>query len=160
VIKLISLKVILVTETSNFKSKMKRLEDIPKKQSFKVPDGYFDDLPMRIQARIQETEKERSWSWMPAPSFALKFALPVILIGIISVVFWNKLSTNEDAFAKLDSVPTEQLLAYLESDEITTEEIIENGTFTSSTINTLYEQNEELPTEELDELAKQYDFNF
>jgi hypothetical protein len=139
---------------------MKRLEDIPKKQSFKVPDGYFDDLPMRIQARIQETEKKPSWAWMPAPSFALKFALPVILVGIVSVVVWNNLSSTKDPFAKLDSVPTEQLLAYLESDDITTEEIIENARFTNATINTLYEQDEEVPAEELDELAKQYDFNF
>ncbi len=139
---------------------MKRLEDIPKKQSFKVPDGYFDDLPMRIQARIQEAEKKPSWSWMPAPSFALKLAFPVILVGVVSVVLWNNLSSNKDPFAKLDSVPTEQLLAYLESDEITTEEIIENATFTNSTINTLYQQDEEVPAEDLDELATQYDFNF
>jgi hypothetical protein len=139
---------------------MKRLEDIPKKQSFKVPDGYFDDLPMRIQARILETEKKSSWSWMPSPSFALKFVLPVLLVGIVSVVVWNNLSSTKDPFAKLDSVPTEQLLAYLESDDITTEEIIENATFTNATINTLYEQDEEVPEEELDELAKQYDFNF
>jgi hypothetical protein len=139
---------------------MKRLEDIPKKQSFKVPDGYFDDLPMRIQARIQEAEKKPSWSWMPVPSFALKLALPMILVGIVSVVLWNNLSSTKDPFAKLDSVPTEQLLAYLESDEITTEEIIENATFTNATINTLYEQDEAVPAEDLDELAKQYDFNF
>ncbi len=139
---------------------MKRLEDIPKKQSFKVPDGYFDDLPMRIRARIQEAEKKPSWTWMPTPSFALKFALPVLLVGIASVVLWNNFSKNEDAFAKLDSVPTEQLLAYLESDDITTEEIIENATFTNATINSLYEPDEEMPAEDLDELAKQYDFNF
>lgn len=139
---------------------MKRLEDIPKKQSFKVPDGYFDDLPMRIQARIQETEKKSSWAWMQTPSFALKYALPVILVGVVSVVVWNNLSSTKDPFTKLDSVPTEQLLAYLESDEITTEEIIENATFTNATINTLYEPDEEVPAEDLDELAKQYDFNF
>ncbi len=139
---------------------MKRLEDIPKKQSFKVPDGYFDDLPTRIQARIQETEKKRSWSWLPAPSFTLKLALPVFLVGIISVVVWNNLPSTKDPFAKLDSVPTEQLLAYLESDDITTEEIIENATFTNATINTLYEQDEKVTAEDLDELAKQYDFNF
>jgi hypothetical protein len=139
---------------------MKRLEDIPKKQSFKVPNGYFDDLPTRIQARIQEAEKKSAWTWMPTPSFAWKLALPVILIGIVSVVVWNNLSSAEDPFAKLDSVPTEQLLAYLESDDITTEEIIENATFTNATINTLYQQDEEAPAEDLDELAKQYDFNF
>jgi hypothetical protein len=137
---------------------MKRLEDIPKKQSFKVPDGYFDDLPMRIQARIQEADKKPSW--IINYGFALKLALPILFVGIVSVVLWNNLSKSEDVFANLDSVPSEQLMAYLELDEITTEEIIENATFTSSTINSLYEESEELPTEELDELTKQYDFNF
>jgi hypothetical protein len=137
---------------------MKRLEDIPKKESFKVPDGYFDDLPMRIQARIQEAEKKTVW--LPNLSFALKFALPSILVGIVSVVLWNNLSKKEDAFANLDTVPTEQLLAYLEADEITTEEIIANTEFSDSEINSLYQPHEELRDDELDELTKQYDFNF
>jgi hypothetical protein len=137
---------------------MKRLDDIPKKQAFKVPDGYFDDLPMRIQARIQVQEKKSAGSFHF--SLALKYALPVLLVGIISVVLWNRSPKDEDVFAKLDSVPTEQLLAYLESDEITTEEIIESATFTNAAINTLYERQEEMPAEELDELTQQYDFNF
>jgi hypothetical protein len=136
---------------------MKRLEDIPKKQSFKVPDGYFDDLPMRIQARIQAQEQKPSWSFNF--SLALKYALPVLVVGIISVALWNRTPKDEDAFARLDTVPTEQLLAYLESDEITTDEIIENASFTNSAINSLYQQ-EEGSVEELDEVAKQYDFNF
>ena len=31
---------------------MKKLEDIPKKEIFDVPDGYFEKLPGKIQARI------------------------------------------------------------------------------------------------------------
>ena len=137
---------------------MKRLEDIPKKQSFKVPDGYFEDLPMRIQARIQAAEKKplRIFEY----SLVWKFALPIFLIGILSVAFWYNISEPEDSFSQLDTVPTEQLLAYLESDDITTEEIIENARFTSASINSLYEENEEIPTAELDDLTQQYDFNF
>lgn len=137
---------------------MKRLEEIPKKQSFKVPDGYFDDLPMRIQARIQSDEKKSSW--LPDFSFALKFAIPILLVGIISVAIFNKLSKQEDVFASLDSVPATELLAYLESDEITTEEIIENFSFTNSTINKLYQPQEEISADSLNEIVQQYDFNF
>lgn len=137
---------------------MKRLDDIPKKQVFTVPDGYFEDLPMRIQARIQKPESRSSW--IPEFNLALKFALPVVLVGVISVVVWINLPKTEDALANLDAVPTEQLLAYLEADEISTEEIIENGNFTNAVINSLYQQPEEFTSNELDELAQQYDFNF
>ena len=137
---------------------MKRLEDIPKKQSFKVPDGYFEDLPMRIQARIQATEKKTSW--IPNFSLSFKFAIPVLLVGIISLIVWTNLSKPIDSLANLDTVPTEQLLAYLESDDITTDEILENVTFTNATINSLYESDEEIPSSELDDLSQQYDFNF
>ena len=137
---------------------MKRLDEIPKKQIFTVPDGYFEDLPMRIQARIQTPESKSSW--IPEFNLALKFALPVILIGVILVIVWVNLPRTEDALANLDAVPTEQLLAYLEADEISTEEIIENGNFTNAAINSLYQQPEELTSNELDELAQQYDLNF
>jgi hypothetical protein len=137
---------------------MKRLEDIPKDPSFKVPEGYFDELPMRIQARVQENQNRPAW--ISNYSVALKFALPIVFIGIISVVLWTNRPAKEDVFTRLDSVPTEDLLAYLESDEITTEEIIENASFENTTLNSLYPQEEELAEEELDELTKQYDFNF
>jgi hypothetical protein len=40
---------------------MKKLEDIPKKTIFEVPEGYFDKLPGVIQSRIAEQNpvKER-----------------------------------------------------------------------------------------------------
>lgn len=137
---------------------MKRLDEIPKKQIFTVPDGYFEDLPMRIQARIQT--HERKSSWIPEFNLALKFALPIVLFGVISVIVWVNLPKTKDALANLDTIPTEQLLAYLEADEISTEEIIENVNFTNAAINSLYQQPEEFTSNELDELAQQYDFNF
>ena len=39
-----------------------KLEDIDKKLPLKVPEGYFEELPMKIQARVQEK---------PAPAFSL-----------------------------------------------------------------------------------------
>jgi hypothetical protein len=137
---------------------MKRLDEIPKKQIFTVPDGYFEDLPMRIQARIQTPERKSSW--IPEFNLALKFALPIVLFGVISVIVWVNLPKTKDALANLDTIPTEQLLAYLEADEISTEEIIENVNFTNAAINSLYQQPEEFTSNELDELAQQYDLNF
>ena len=36
---------------------MKKLEEIPKKEVFKVPEGYFENLPGIIQARVAQQNK-------------------------------------------------------------------------------------------------------
>ena len=138
---------------------MKRLDEIPKKESFKVPDGYFDDLPMRIQAKIQQPESKLQW--LLSNRFALRVALPiVVVVAVVSISIWNALPERGDVFTKLDTVPSEQLLVYLESEEITTEEIIENASFTHSAIQSLNKSHEEISVEQLNEISKQYDFNF
>jgi len=136
---------------------VKKLEDIPKAQPFKVPDHYFEDLPMRIQARIQKPEQKSVWAgeW----GLALKLAIPVLVIGIGAIIFWPDGKAGSDPMANLDSVPTSELLAYLESDEISTEDIIENGTFTDASLENLYSQ-DEIDTKDLNEAIEQYDFNF
>lgn len=136
---------------------MKKLEDIPKAQPFQVPDNYFEDLPMRIQARIQKPERKSVWAgeW----GLALKLAIPVLIIGIGAVLFWPKVQVASDPVANLDSVPTSELLAYLEADEISTEEILENGSFTAASLENLY-THEDIDAAELNEAAQQYDFNF
>jgi hypothetical protein len=137
---------------------VKRLEDIPKKQPFTVPEGYFDDLPMRIQARIQKPETHPFWStnW----GLSLKLTVPVLAIGVVAILFWNIPTQSKDPFAKLDTIPSEQLLAYLESDAITTEEVIENVTFTNSSIHNLYSEEDGITPSDINEMVQLYDFNF
>lgn len=136
---------------------MKKLADIPKTQPFKVPDNYFEDLPMRIQARIQKPEPKSLWAgeW----GLALKLAIPVLVVGIGAVVFWPSVAINADTTASLDSVPTTELLAYLESDELSIEEIIENGSFTAASLNDL-SPTSTIEDNDMNEFIQQYDFNF
>ena len=54
---------------------------LKKENIFKVPEGYFDDLPMRIQSRI---EKPKSIWENSTLSFSLKYALPAIAILLIA----------------------------------------------------------------------------
>lgn len=138
-------------------TKVKKLEEIPNTQPFKVPDHYFEDLPMRIQARIQKPEQKSVW--MGEWGLAIKLALPVLVIGIGVAIFWTSAKVDSDTVANLDSVPTTELLAYLESDEISTEEILENGTFTASSLENMY-SHDEMDTKDLNEVVQQYDFNF
>lgn len=136
---------------------MKRLEDIPKITPFKVPEGYFESLPTRIHARTQPQEKV---SWLPNFGMSLKIAIPVFLIALVSIVIWSDIIEPKDTLTGLDSVSTEQLLVYLESDEITIDEILENASFSSANINTFYPAQEELSPEALEKIAQEYDVNF
>ncbi len=138
---------------------MKRLEDIPKKQNFKVPDGYFDELSMRIQARIEAGQPKYKVS-LSYGKLALRYALPVVLVGVISVALWNNYSAkNEDPMAALENIPAGQLLAYLESDEISTDDIMEHAAFSNSTVDEMQKQYDGISDSELDELANEYDIN-
>lgn len=102
---------------------MKKLEDIPKKEVFKVPDGYFDELPMIIQSRIagQKTEK----AFMPAFSYALRYALPVVILGVIGYFWLGPGSQPSSAESILATIETEDLVAYLNETDITTDELLE-----------------------------------
>ena len=94
---------------------MRKLEDIPKKTKksiFKVPDGYFDQLPTVIQARM--TKDGRHTSPSNIISFSLKVAVPVVAL-VIAGIFW--LRTGQTADDQLDDVDTEQIALYLSNVE-------------------------------------------
>jgi hypothetical protein len=63
---------------------MKNLENIPKKNIYEVPEGYFDKLPGIIQARIAAETPETKKS--PFFLYSIRFALPALLIGAISYI--------------------------------------------------------------------------
>lgn len=94
---------------------MKKLEDIPKKDLFKAPDGYFDKLPGIVQAGVAKPEAKPIW--MPV----LKFALPVLALVTIGI-FWFSNPTVQNVETELAGINTEQLMAYLDNTEVVWEE--------------------------------------
>jgi len=94
---------------------MKKLEDIPKKDLFKAPDGYFDKLPGIIQARVAKPEPKSIW--VPV----LKFALPVLALVTVGV-FWFSNPTVQNVETELAGINTEQLMAYLDNTEVVWDE--------------------------------------
>ena len=101
---------------------MKKLEDIPKKDFFQVPEGYFDRLPEIIQARV--SEKETSQSWNPTLRFSLQYALPALALIVAAVLYFRtpEVLSTEDLLASVD---TEQLVAYLDESDLNTDELLE-----------------------------------
>jgi hypothetical protein len=102
---------------------MKKLEDIPKKDIFEAPEGYFDKLPGIIQARVAKPASDGPW--VSSFRMTLRYALPVLVIGI---AFWFYLRMPDATSAEdlLASVDTSNLVAYLEESEITADVLLEN----------------------------------
>lgn len=87
-----------------------KLDDIKKgKQPFTVPEGYFENLPMKIQSRVEVKKKE---SWSRTPAFRLAFSLATMIAIVFSVfMFFSQSPTPEDLLA---DIPQEELLAYID----------------------------------------------
>lgn len=99
---------------------MKKLEDIPKKEIFNVPDGYFDKLPGIIQARVAKPQKESS----PALGFALRYAVPTVVLMVVGIVWYNQSHKVVNVDQLISSIQTEDLVAYINDSDITTEELL------------------------------------
>ncbi len=110
---------------------MKNLEDIPKNHPFKVPDGYFDSLPGIIQARVAEKSEVKEAK--PYFRYALQYVLPVVVLAIVAVIYLVP-GTPQDVDSMLASVSTEELAAYLEESEITTEELLDQMDLNSENV--------------------------
>jgi hypothetical protein len=102
---------------------MKKLDDIPKKNVFNTPEGYFDKLPGIIQSRIAEKQPERS----SAGAFALvlRYAVPVLAIGVVLFFVFRQSNSMTSPEELLANVSTEELTTYLVDSEFTTEELLD-----------------------------------
>ena len=105
-----------------------KLEDINKKNIYSVPDKYFDRLPGRVQARI-EAKKPReifTLNW----SLTYKVAAPALAMVMLVLFFWfDGPAKSQSAESLLAQIDTDDLVAYLQTTHITTEEIIESIDF-------------------------------
>ncbi len=110
-------------EEQKHSNKRIKLEELPRKQIYEVPAGYFDELPMRIQERV--TAGNRATHWQPTRGFAWKLALPVVALLLMVAYFGIRLQRQDiDVAAMLDEVPTEVMIAYLEESDLSTEEFL------------------------------------
>src|SRR5258705_12094994 len=101
---------------------MKKLEDIPKKNIFEVPEGYFERLPGVIQTRISVSPS--SPTGFPYWGKVLRYALPVLLL-LGAGIFWyrnDSFPSKVSVQSELASIRPDQLAAYLVEHDLTTED--------------------------------------
>ena len=120
---------------------MEPLKNIKKDNIFRTPDGYFDELPGMIQARIV-SKNQSVWSLNQPLRYSLRYALPAILL--IAGFFWilrlNPSGMSADYDQLLSEVSTDDLIAYLETSDLTTEDIIEQIPLDMESANELFNQ--------------------
>jgi hypothetical protein len=113
---------------------MKRLEDIEKKQYFEVPDGYFENLPLKIQERVARPQARLQWFQAPA----LRYAVPV---AIIAVAGWLWLKPNAASIEdQLSDIHESELITYLNESEVVSEDLEDEVSWRDEDINDLEER--------------------
>ncbi len=106
-----------------------KLDSIEKRNVYKVPDRYFDELQANIQAKVVE---KKPFYKLPAFNLGLKLAIPtafVIMFMIYSDFFKSEQLSVGSFDTILSEVTTEDLVAYLEDSDLSTQEIIDNVSF-------------------------------
>jgi hypothetical protein len=100
-----------------------KLDELPKKNIYEVPAGYFDKLPQVIMTRVQEESRERNSVWaFLNQTFWLRSALAtlVLVIGIFFVFRTtdNNNNLNENKPAELIAqVSKNEAMDYLLNNE-------------------------------------------
>ncbi len=146
-------------ETNKSHKKPFKLEDISKKETFSVPNGYFDTLPTIIQAKAIESTKK---SFVFNTSIALKFALPSLILVMVAGYFGYKyqsssISADDNIELLLADISTEEMVEYLDQTDLSSEDFLELVSFDGEQIDDFSIDLENITDEELDLLME--DFN-
>jgi membrane carboxypeptidase/penicillin-binding protein PbpC len=114
---------------------MKKLDDLTKKLDYKVPEGYFDSLPGRIQSRVTSG---KSASWRFNLGFSMRYALPLVALVAVGIVWYNR--ANESMYEQLEKIDENQLTWFLDESDLTSEELADNVTWSTEDLDALEEE--------------------
>lgn len=112
-----------------------RLDELPpehplRQQPFVAPEGYFDTLPTRVQARVARKSKPAfsiSWSWQ-------RTAASLAGASLIAVLVWQTLPQRQESLGSdaLAGVSKEVITAYLEEQGVSAYELADGQQLHSS----------------------------
>ena len=137
---------------------MKKLEDIPKKDIFEVPEGYFEKLPGIVQSRVSASSKRKTTQWV----FALRYAIPILILAGIGIFWFNNSPSYQynELEAELEALQPDQLSIYLNDTDLSTEELVETVTWSEDDLQELQENvysTLEVTSQELEDVLDEYD---
>ena len=88
------------------------LEDRPRQHPFQVPEGYFDELPQRIQQRVRQQATVPGWlQWVQSQRLALATVACAVLV-VLGFLFVQRPESRQAAVLIQDLSQTE-IIAYL-----------------------------------------------
>lgn len=106
-----------------------RLDELPpehplRQQPFTVPDGYFDQLPSQVQARVTHRPKSAfsvSWSWQ-------RTAASLAGASLVAILVWQTLPKRQESLGQeaLTGVSNEVIAAYLDDQGINAHQLADN----------------------------------
>lgn len=112
-----------------------RLDELPpehpmRQLPFRAPDGYFDTLPSRVQARVMHKPKPAftiSWSWQ-------RTAASLAGASLIAVLIWQTLPQRQESLGSevLAGVSNEVITAYLDEQGISPDQLADSQQIHSS----------------------------
>lgn len=118
------------------------LDKLPKETVFQVPDGYFEDLPMRIQARTSaKTQTVPLVTWSARRTWASLAACTLVAILGYFTLMPRQDSIGEES---LSGVKTEDIEGYLVHQNIHQADYIEHIDETEVSASTNIEDSEVL----------------
>ncbi len=136
------------------KEENSHIENMKRENIHRVPEGYFEDLPMKIQSRIAEEPK--TVSFIPRMQLALYATAAVILISL-SLVFFYKTEKPVDYLAQ---VSTEDIVDYLQEENISSYEIASVIDVSELLEDESYlEELEDFSEEDLESIYSEYDYS-
>lgn len=116
------------------------LSKIEKENSFSVPDGYFDKLPMQIQEKLQQKKAFNPaflMELLKRPAYVLSFSIMILLIIIIPFAistYNSNLSNGQIAYQDFDitdieyfEINEELLIEAISFEEFDENELIEEA---------------------------------
>ncbi|GAB3830808.1 hypothetical protein [Pontibacter rugosus] len=92
-----------------------KLNDIPKRQPYQVPEGYFDRLPMRIMEHTAAPEAVAPAPWHEQLWRPVRLAVAplLLLLVFVGVYFFNV--QQPQAPASIASLSNAEIIHYLDS---------------------------------------------
>lgn len=103
---------------------MKKLEDIPKENFFRVPEGYFKYLSGKIHERTIGAAHSSDRAGAGSGS-RLWLAIPVMILAVAGIFWFSQDSPQADAEMLLASVDSETLMEYLSGHDLAEYELEE-----------------------------------